>query len=57
MAKFEQPKFKYILSPENTYVIDFGDFVYEIRGSEIMNIVRAQAVIVMQALDKDQSGN
>lgn len=43
MAKIEQPKFKYILSPENTYVIDFGDFVYEIKGSEIMNILHPYA--------------
>lgn len=56
MARIEQPKFKYILSPENTYVIDFGDYVYEIRGSEIMSLVKIQADLVIQALN-DQSGN
>jgi hypothetical protein len=36
----EQSKFKYLLSPENTYIIDFGDFIYEVKGSEIMNKIR-----------------
>lgn len=36
----EQSKFKYLLSPENTYIIDFGDFIYEVKGAEIMNKIR-----------------
>lgn len=35
----EQPKFKYILSPENTYIIDFGDYVIELSGARIMEIL------------------
>jgi len=35
----EQKKFKYLLSPENTYLIDYGDFTVEIGGSEIMKIL------------------
>ena len=35
----EQPKFKYMLSPENTYIIDFGDYVAEIKGANIMTIL------------------
>ena len=40
MAKPEQSKFKYLLSPENTYIIDYGEFTYEISGAEVMEIVR-----------------
>ena len=36
----EQSKFRYLLSPENTYIIDFGDFIYEVKGAEIMNKIR-----------------
>lgn len=43
MAKPEQSKFKYMLSPENTYIIDYGDFVYEVKGSEIMAMLRREA--------------
>lgn len=45
MAKPEQSKFKYLLSPENTYIIDYGDFSYEILGSEIMRIIRAEKLL------------
>jgi hypothetical protein len=48
MAKIEQPKFKYILSPENTYVVDFGNLVHEISGADIMKLIREFI---------DQSGN
>ena len=43
MAKPEQSKFKYILSPENTYIVDYGDLVYEVKGSLIMEIIRKEA--------------
>lgn len=39
MDKPTTSKFKYFLSPENTYIIDFGDIVAEIKGAEIMSIV------------------
>jgi hypothetical protein len=38
----EQSKFKYILSPENTYIIDFGDFVAEVTGAHIMDHLRRE---------------
>lgn len=38
----EQPKFKYILSPENTYIVDFGDFVSEVSGADIMSRLRRE---------------
>jgi hypothetical protein len=51
----EQSKFKYILSPENTYIIDYGDFVAEIKGSEIMSFMRREYYLknLLQELDKD----
>lgn len=39
MAKPEQPRFKYILSPENTYIVDYGDTVVEISGAQIMELI------------------
>lgn len=38
----EQKKFKYLLSPENTYIIDYGEFSTEISGAEIMAILRRE---------------
>lgn len=35
----EQKKFKYIISPENTYILDYGEFHSEITGAEIMSIL------------------
>lgn len=43
MAKPERNVFKYILSPENTYIIDYGDVAYEVKGSRIMEIIRQEA--------------
>jgi hypothetical protein len=37
MEKGFRSKFKYFLSPENNYVIDYGDFSVEITGAEIMS--------------------
>lgn len=34
------PKFKYFLSPENTYVVDYGDAAVEITGAKIMGILQ-----------------
>ncbi|NBU99918.1 MAG: hypothetical protein EBS31_00385 [Burkholderiaceae bacterium] len=34
------PKFKYFLSPENTYIIDYGDTAVEITGARIMTILQ-----------------
>jgi hypothetical protein len=50
-----QSKFKYILSPENTYILDYGDFVAEIKGSEIMAFMRREYYLqnLLQDLDKD----
>jgi hypothetical protein len=31
-----EPKFKYLLSPENVYILDFGDFQAQIKGEDIM---------------------
>lgn len=55
MDKPVQPKFKYILSPENTYMIDYGDFVAEIKGSEIMSFLRREYYLqdLATKLDKD----
>lgn len=43
MAKTERNVFKYILSPENTYIIDYGDVAYEVKGSRIMEIIRKES--------------
>jgi hypothetical protein len=40
MHKSTTPKFKYFLSPENTYVIDYGDTAVEITGAKIMDILQ-----------------
>jgi hypothetical protein len=40
MDKPTTPKFKYFLSPENTYVIDYGDAALEITGAKIMGILQ-----------------
>ena len=55
MGSPEQPKFKYILSPENTYILDYGDFTAEVKGSEIMDFLRRQYYLenLLQDLDKD----
>jgi len=55
MNETEQSKFKYILSPENTYIIDYGDFVAEIKGSEIMSFMRREYYLknLLHNLDKD----
>ena len=55
MGRPEQSKFKYILSPENTYIIDYGDFVAEIKGSEIMAFMRRDFYLqnLLEDLDKD----
>lgn len=55
MNRPEQSKFKYILSPENTYIIDYGDFVAEIKGSEIMAVMRREYYLkdLIQELDKE----
>ena len=56
MDKPIQPKFKYILSPENTYIIDYGDFVYEISGAEIMKRIYDTAILASKSvIDKDNS--
>ena len=39
MDKPTTSKFKYFLSPENTYIIDFGDMVVEISGAQIMKLI------------------
>jgi hypothetical protein len=31
-----ESKFKYLLIPENTYILDFGDFKAEVRGEDIL---------------------
>lgn len=33
-------KFKYFLSAENTYIIDYGDSAVEITGAKIMTILQ-----------------
>ena len=55
MGRPEQSKFKYILSPENIYIIDYGDFVAEIKGSELMAFLRKEYYLqnLLQDLDKD----
>jgi hypothetical protein len=55
MGNPEQSKFKYILSPENTYILDYGDFTAEVKGSEIMSFLRRQYYLenLLQDLDKD----
>ena len=55
MSRPEQSKFKYILSPENTYILDYGDFVAEIKGSELMAFLRKEYYLqnLLQDLDKD----
>jgi hypothetical protein len=50
MDKPATTKFKYILSPENTYIVDFGDLTVEILGSEIMSMIRAR---VFEVHDED----
>lgn len=40
MSKPTTPKFKYFLSPENTYIIDYGDRAVEIKGAKIMEILQ-----------------
>ena len=42
MAKPEQTKFKYFLSPENTYIIDYGDSAVEISGAQIMELIKKE---------------
>jgi|LauGreDrversion4_2_1035121.scaffolds.fasta_scaffold26247_4 hypothetical protein len=39
MEKPTTPKFKYFLSAENTYIIDYGDTAVEITGAKIMGIL------------------
>jgi hypothetical protein len=39
MEKPTTSKFKYFLSPENTYIIDYGDTAVEITGARIMGIL------------------
>ncbi len=39
MEKPATSKFKYFLSPENTYIIDYGDTAVEITGARIMIIL------------------
>jgi hypothetical protein len=39
MEKPTTSKFKYFLSPENTYIIDYGDTAVEITGARIMIIL------------------
>lgn len=40
MQKPVTSKFKYFLSPENTYIIDYGDTAVEITGARIMDILK-----------------
>jgi hypothetical protein len=42
MDKPSTSKFKYFLSPENTYIIDYGDLVVQITGAEIMKLVETE---------------
>jgi hypothetical protein len=35
-------KFKYLIFPENVYVIDYGEFKAEILGSEILSRVKKE---------------
>jgi hypothetical protein len=55
MEKPAQPKFKYMISPENTYILDYGDFVAEIKGSALMEFLRKQYYLqnLLEDLDKD----
>jgi hypothetical protein len=55
MGSPEQSKFKYILSPENTYVLDYGDFTAEVKGSDIMAFMRRDFYLqnLLEDLDKD----
>ena len=39
MEKPTTSKFKYFLSAENTYIIDYGDTAVEITGAKIMTIL------------------
>ncbi len=40
MDKPKTSKFKYFLSPENTYIVDYGDKAVEITGARIMTILQ-----------------
>lgn len=41
----EQSKFKYIIFPEQTYVLDYGDFVGEVKGFEILAHLRRESYL------------
>lgn len=41
-----EPKFKYLISPDNTYVIQWDDgHVLQIKGDHIMSYFRREAVL------------
>jgi hypothetical protein len=50
------PKFKYLLSPENIYIIDFGDFKAEVTGQEIMNRIYRE-LNLEKTFTEDQSSS
>jgi hypothetical protein len=37
-----EPKFKYLLIPENVYIIDFGDFTGQATGQQIIDRLRRE---------------
>ena len=34
-----KPNFKYMLNPDNLYIVDFGDFSAEIYGKDIIDVL------------------
>lgn len=50
-------KFKYFLSPENIYVIDYGDISVQVSGAQIMAQIRRSVLAERMFSDYDDGSN
>jgi hypothetical protein len=50
----ESPKFKYLISPENTYILTYDDFSLQITGADILAYFKKEALAEKSSLEEGQ---